>query len=68
MFAWLKLFFIKQGIKQLDQLEAPMALKIREAQKRFGEIPAEAFAKEVVDDFQNKLYDWCGVSVEDRPK
>lgn len=68
MLNWLKVYLIKQGIKQLDQLEMPIALKIKEAQRKFGEIPPESFAKEVVDDFQNKLYDWCGVPVEDRPK
>lgn len=68
MVSWIKLFFIKQGIKQLDQLEIPIALKIKEAQKKFGEIPAEEFSKMIVDDFQNKLYDWAGVPIEDRPK
>ena len=68
MIQWLKKWAIIQAVKQLDQLETPIALKIKEAQKKFGEIPAEAFSKEIVDDFQNKLYDWCGVAVEDRPK
>lgn len=68
MLSWIKLFLIKKGIAQLDELELPIALKIKEAQAKFGEIPPEAFAKEVVDAFQNKLFDWCGVPPEDRPK
>lgn len=68
MVSWIKLFFIKRAIQSLDQLEIPIALKIKEAQKKFGEIPSEEFSKMIVDDFQAKLYDWAGVAPEDRPK
>lgn len=38
----------------MDQLEAPFAAKIKEAQETAGSIPAEQFAKEVVDMVQLK--------------
>lgn len=68
MLKWLKIFLIKKGISKLDELELPIALKIKEAQAKFGEIPPEQFSRELVDAFQAKMYEWCGVSKEDRPK
>lgn len=61
MLNWLKGLLIRQAIEKLDELELPIALKIKEAQAKFGEIPPEAFAKEIVDAFQAKLYAWCKV-------
>lgn len=63
----IRLYFIKKSIQSLDQLEIPIALKIKEAQTKFGEIPPEAFSKELVDSIQDCLYEWAGVPKEDRP-
>lgn len=54
MIAWLKGLALGGLIRSMDQLEAPFAAKIKEAQETAGSIPAEQFAKEVVDMVQLK--------------
>lgn len=55
MFTWLKKLALGTAINELDQLEPIFAAKIKEAQKRFGEIPPEQFSKTLVDEVQVKL-------------
>lgn len=59
MMTWLKGLALGGLIRSMDQLEGPFAAKIREAQARASSIPAEQFAKEVVDMIQVKL---CAVA------
>lgn len=61
LFSWLKKMGYKQLIKELDQLEQPLAIKMKDAQAKFGSIPADEFAKQVVDDFQRLLCTKVGV-------
>lgn len=58
---WLKQMGYKKLIASLDELEKPLALKLKEAQKKFGDIPPNEFAKQVVDDFQRLLCEKTGV-------
>lgn len=55
MITWLKGLALGGLIRSLDQLEAPFAEKIKEAQAKANSIPPEQFAKEVVDMLQVKL-------------
>ena len=55
MIAWLKGLALGGLIRSMDQLEIPFAEKIKEAQRKAGSIPAEQFAKEVVDMIQLRL-------------
>ncbi len=61
MFNWLKTYGAKKVIKEMDQLEPFLALKIREAQSKFGAIPPEEFSKVLVDEIQVKLCHIVGV-------
>lgn len=62
---WLKTFGAKQGIREMDKLEPIFAAKIREAQKKFGEIPPETFSKILVDEVQLKLCGYFGIEPKD---
>ena len=57
MFKWIKVLMGgKAGlIRLLDDLEPILAAKIKDGQKKAGEIPPEAFAKELVDSIQRFL-------------
>lgn len=54
MLTWIKGLALGGLIRSLDQLEAPFAAKIKEAQEKAKSIPPEQFAKEVVDMVQMK--------------
>ena len=54
MIKWLKGLALGGLIRSMDDLEAPFALKIKEAQQKASSIPAEQFAKEIVDMVQIK--------------
>lgn len=58
---WLKKFGARQGIREMDKLEPIFAAKIREAQKRLGEISPDEFAKLLVDEVQFKMCGYFGV-------
>ena len=61
LFAWLKKQGFKQIIRQMDELEEPFALKIKEAQKVMGSISPEEFSKLIVDDVQRMLCKKVGI-------
>lgn len=63
MFKMLKLLIGgKKGlIKSMDEIEPAFAEIIKKAQKTAGDIPADQFAKEVVDQAQLKLCQWLDV-------
>lgn len=61
MLNWIKKLLMKQSIMKLDELELPIALKIKEAQSKLGQIPAEEFSKQLVDEFQRFLCRKAGI-------
>lgn len=52
-------------IKSLDELEKPLADKIRLILARAGKIDADFIAKEIVDIFQRQLCKWTKKNPED---
>lgn len=64
MIQWLKGMALGGAIRSLDQLEGPFASKIKEAQAKASSIPAEQFAKEVVDMVQRKACELAGLDPE----
>lgn len=62
---WIKKFGARQGIREMDKLEPVFAAKIREAQKKLGEISPEEFSKLLVDEVQLKLCNYFGVDPKD---
>ncbi len=62
---WIKRIGAKQLIREMDALEPIIAVKLREAQEKFGSIPPEQFAKTLVDDVQLKLCLKLGVDPKD---
>lgn len=65
MFTWLKKLALGTAIRELDQLEPIFALKIVEAQMKFGAIPADQFSKVLVDEAQTKLCQLVGLDPKD---
>lgn len=61
LFNWIKKAGAKSLIKELDYLEPIIATKLLEAQKKFGEIPPQQFAKELIDEIQRRLCSSFGV-------
>jgi len=55
MLNWLKKIGLKMAIRELDGLEPVIASKLKEAQKKLGEIPPEQFAVTLVDEIQTWL-------------
>lgn len=54
MFKWLKKFTFGTAIRQLDQLEGPLADLIRKGQEGSNKIHADEFSKKIVDLVQKK--------------
>lgn len=52
---WIKVYGAKKLILEMDSLEPLLALKLREAQEKFGKIPPEEFAKTLVDEIQVRM-------------
>lgn len=65
MITWLKGLALGGLIRSMDQLEAPFAEKIREAQAKASSIPAEQFAREVVDMVQLKACELLKLNPEE---
>lgn len=61
MLTWLKSLALGSAIRNFDDFEPILAGKIREAQKKLGEIPPEEFAKNLVDEIQLFLCKKLGV-------
>lgn len=61
LLSWLKQMGYKRLILEMDQLEKPLALKLQEAQRKFGSIPPDDFAKVFIDDLQRFLCEKTGV-------
>ena len=62
---WLKGLALGSLIRSMDQLEAPFAEKIKEAQRKASSIPPEQFAKEFVDMIQLKACEYAGLDPKD---
>lgn len=61
MLKWIKRLALGSAIRELDQLEPIFAVKIKEAQAKFGAIPADQFSKILVDEVQAKLCELVGL-------